>query len=566
MRPAYPWSAVIGQDALKHALLLCAVDPGIGGVLLHGPRGVAKTTLARALAQLVEGAFVELPLGASDERVTGTLDLGAVLRDGQVAFQPGLLARADGGVLYVDEVNLLPDALVDLLLDAAASGQNVVERDGVSHAHAARFVLVGTMNPDEGELRPQLTDRFGLSVAATAEILPPERARIVAARLAYEQDATGFVAAHADAQDALRARCRHARATVATIPLDGPALARVTELCHAAGVEGVRADLAMLRAARAHAAWHDRDAITDADVDAVAELALAHRRRTPPEPPRSGGRGGAGPSPNAGGGGAPTTSSSPGARSDEAPRSHQSALAPVPVAPAPAPSLPAWLIDARAAQAEARRRGLAKSAAQTAGRRDRAHAEVGSIAWFPTLVAARGRRPTLADLRRRARRTPAKHLWVVALDCSASMLRAGALARAKGVTAALERAAARTGAHLAVLAFRGDETQLARAPEARIGRGEVAALGAGGGTPLRAALRAARALCDARKFRGGEVAKHLFVLTDGRTREPVADLLARRTDLARTVIDCERGAVRLSRAETLAAALGADLLHVDTLG
>ena len=140
MRPAYPWSAVIGQDALKQALLLCAIDPGIGGVLLSGPRGVAKTTLARALAQLVDGAFVELPLGASEERVTGTLDLGAALREGAVAFQPGLLARANGGVLYVDEVNLLPDALVDLLLDAAASGQNVVERDGVSHAQAARFV------------------------------------------------------------------------------------------------------------------------------------------------------------------------------------------------------------------------------------------------------------------------------------------------------------------------------------------------------------------------------------------------------------------------------------------
>src|SRR5262249_6549599 len=152
-RPVYPFSAVVGQDAVKRALLLCAIDPTIGGVLIRGPRGVAKTTLARALAELVPGRLVELPLGASDERLAGTLHLDAALQGGRVAFNPGLLAAAHDGVLYVDEVNLLADPLVDLLLDAAATGHHHVERDGVSHSHPARFVLVGTMNPDEGELR-----------------------------------------------------------------------------------------------------------------------------------------------------------------------------------------------------------------------------------------------------------------------------------------------------------------------------------------------------------------------------------------------------------------------------
>jgi magnesium chelatase subunit I len=167
-RPVYPFSAVVGQASLKLALTLCAVDPGIAGVLIRGPRGVAKTTLARALGELVPGPFVELPLGATEERVTGSLDLERALRDQRVELAPGLLSRAHQGVLYVDEVNLLSDGLVDLLLDAAASGQNVIERDGVSHVHPARFVLVGTMNPEEGELRPQLLDRFGLCASAEA--------------------------------------------------------------------------------------------------------------------------------------------------------------------------------------------------------------------------------------------------------------------------------------------------------------------------------------------------------------------------------------------------------------
>ncbi|HEX4353492.1 MAG TPA: AAA family ATPase, partial [Polyangiales bacterium] len=270
--PVYPWSAVVGQDRLKQALLLCTIDPAIGGVLVQGPRGVAKTTLARSLAELVSGSFVELPLGATEERVTGTLDLQKALRDGQVEFAPGLLARAHEGVLYVDEVNLLADALVDLLLDAAASGRNIVERDGVSHSHAARLVLIGTMNPEEGSLRPQLIDRFGLSVRADEEIAPPERIEIVTRRLEFDRDPERFRARFVELQRALIERCLRARSLATEIPLAGAALEAVSRRCHGAGVEGVRADLAMLRAARAHAAWFGRNEITVEDVDAVAEL------------------------------------------------------------------------------------------------------------------------------------------------------------------------------------------------------------------------------------------------------------------------------------------------------
>jgi Mg-chelatase subunit ChlI/Mg-chelatase subunit ChlD len=542
MRAVYPWSAVVGQDALKRALALTAIDPGIGGVLVQGPRGVAKTTLARALAELVPGQFVELPLGASEERVAGTLDLGAALGAGEVQFAPGLLARAHQGVLYVDEVNLLPDALIDLLLDAAASGRNVVERDGVSHEHAARFVLVGTMNPEEGELRPQLTDRFGLSVEADGEIAPAERTEIVLRRLAFDADPAAFRQRFADEQVTLAARCAHARTLLPQIALDAAALAQVSERCHAAGVEGVRADLAMLRAARAHAAWHGRGAISSDDIEAVAELALAHRRR-PASPPR----GGASSPPSARGGSA----GAPG-QGDK-----MGAMQAVPVRAQGNPRLPAWVTAGD--RAELRRRGRAQTRGVRGARAgfDRA----GSVDWFATL--SRTRRPRMSDLRRRARRSPSKQLWVLALDCSSSMLRGGALASAKGVAHALTSQAHRAGAQVALLGFRGERAELASSPsEHRTSRERaLAQLVAGGSTPLRAALQQAVAVCEARQHR--DARKRIIVLTDGRTRERVDGF--RFDDIELLVIDCERGPVRLGRATQLADRLGGTCLHLDAL-
>lgn len=553
MSVIYPWSAVVGQEQLKLALLLCAIDPGIGGVLLRGPRGVAKTTLARALSELVPGNFVELPLGATEERVTGSLDLGGALREGKVDFAPGLLARAHEGLLYVDEVNLLPDALVDLLLDVAASGVNIVERDGVSHRHASRFVLVGTMNPDEGELRPQLTDRFGLCVSAAAELAPKVRAEIIGRRLAFDRDAQAFVAHHADAQRALVQRCVAARERVQTLPLADAAIALVSERCFAAGVEGVRADLAMLRAARAHAAWHGRREILADDIEAVAELALAHRRRErgPGEGGEPGmGPGGMGPGP----GGRPADSSDRGTPrpTSGAAEGDRGALRAVPV-PALEPSvLPSQLgglagrVRGRQRSAHARRRGALPSS---------------SIDWFATLARERGARPLA--LRYRMRRPTA--LLIMVLDCSASMLRAGALARAKGVARALARRAAREREAVALIWFSGAQVHARRAIRGRhaVLARVFAELGAGGGTPLRGALH--RALAISRQHAYGAANLELVLLTDGRTRTALCELPQLGNTIETVVVDCERTRPRLERTRAIADRLGGSYVHVDEL-
>lgn len=288
----FPFSAVVGQERLQLALILCAVHPGIGGVLVRGEKGTAKSTVVRALAQLLPpvvdetGArparLVELPVGATEDRVVGSLDLERVLRDGEQAFRPGLLAAAHHGVLYVDEVNLLHDHLVDVLLDAAAMGRVHIERDGVSHSHPARFVLVGTMNPEEGELRPQLLDRFGLTVDVAASREVDVRMEVVRRRLDYEADPAGFAARYAAADRAVAERILTARERVASVELDNVELRRIAALCASFDVDGMRADLVVARTATAHAAWRGADAVAEADVRVAAELALPHRRRRDP--------------------------------------------------------------------------------------------------------------------------------------------------------------------------------------------------------------------------------------------------------------------------------------------
>ena len=287
-RPAFPFTALVGQAPLLQALLLAAIDPGLGGVLVTGPRGTAKSTAARALAELLpEGQLVTLPLGASEDRLIGTLDIESALRDGAVRFSPGLLAKAHRGVLYVDEVNLLPDALVDALLDAAASGVNTVERDGISHSHEASFVLIGTMNPEEGELRPQLIDRFGLTVELANCFDPLVRQQIVKARLSFDLDPQAFRAVYAEQQALYVQRIRAARVALPGLGFDDAVHAHVSALCIAAAVDGLRADLVMLRAARALAALDQAAAVTTGHVDQVAEAVLAHRRHERETPPQA---------------------------------------------------------------------------------------------------------------------------------------------------------------------------------------------------------------------------------------------------------------------------------------
>ncbi|SCG45503.1 magnesium chelatase subunit D [Micromonospora halophytica] len=315
---AYPFSAVLGMDDMRLALLLNAVSPAIGGVLVRGEKGTAKSTAVRALAALLPpvdrvagcrfgcdpaaadpgcpdgphpagspaerrpARLVELPVGAAEDRVVGSLDLEKALAEGVRAFEPGLLAAAHRGVLYVDEVNLLHDHLVDLLLDAAAMGRCHVEREGVSVSHAARFLLVGTMNPEEGELRPQLLDRFGLTVEVAASRDPAVRVEVVRRRLAADADPTGFAAGWADADAQVACRVAAARARLERVLLPDAALRQIAEVCAAFDVDGMRADIVTARTAVAHAAWQGRERVTAEDVRVAARLALPHRRRRDP--------------------------------------------------------------------------------------------------------------------------------------------------------------------------------------------------------------------------------------------------------------------------------------------
>lgn len=292
-QPPFPFAAILGQEELKLALLLNAVDPETGGLLALGDRGTAKSTTVRALGDLLRMAglpapVVTLPLGATEDRVVGSLDIEAALLRGERRFQPGLLAEANGGFLYIDEVNLLDDYLVDLLLDVAASGVNHVEREGISHTHPARFVLVGSGNPEEGELRPQLEDRFGLATWVRTITSTPERVEIIRRRLAFQANPAGFAAAYAGAQQALAARLARARRAVQQVELAPATLELLVRLCVEAGAVGHRAELVLARAARAHAALRGAERAGREDLERVAPLALRHRiRREPFDTPAS---------------------------------------------------------------------------------------------------------------------------------------------------------------------------------------------------------------------------------------------------------------------------------------
>ncbi|MBI9000718.1 AAA family ATPase [Corynebacterium sp. CCM 9185] len=279
----YPFTAVVGQDQLRLALILNAISPRIGGVVVRGEKGTAKTTTVRAFAALLDGApLVNLPIGATEDRVVGSLDVETVLTTGRAEYHPGLLAQADGGVLYVDEVNLLADHLVDTLLDAAATGRVTIERDGISHISPADFVLVGTMNPEEGELRPQLLDRFGLAVDVAASRDVEIRAEIIRRRLDYEADPAGFASAWEGEDADLAARITRAREILPEVELTGTNLARIAHICASFDVDGMRADLVIARAAAACAAYRGDTAVTDEDIRTAAQLALPHRRRRDP--------------------------------------------------------------------------------------------------------------------------------------------------------------------------------------------------------------------------------------------------------------------------------------------
>jgi magnesium chelatase subunit D len=600
--PPFPLSALVGQEELKLALLLHGVDPRLGGVLIRGEKGSGKSTAARGLAALLPGPapFVELPVGATEDRVVGGLDLEGALVEGRRRLQSGLLAAAHGGVLYVDEVNLLPDHLVDLLIDAAAFGVNRVERDGLAVEQETRFVLVGSMNPEEGELRPQLLDRFGLAVEVRAPTEPELRAEAVRRRLAYDADPAGFAARYDAEEHAIAAALAAGAGLLPGVILPDGVLARAARLCAELGAEGLRADLVLARGARALAAYEGRSEATDDDVTRLAALALAHRRRRGPlDAPGLGAeelaqaldRVDDAP-------GEPSGDQADGDdRDDPPPTGGQAPPA------GPASGVPLALTVTRPSGALGRRaRGRADRGGVVAARTPEEGTPVTDLALGATVTAAAARRalespgaggvpqvpgaggvpqvpgaggvPQVAvepllggDLRQAVREARTAHLVILAVDASGSMGSAQRMEAAKGAALSLLVDAYQRRDRVALVTFAGEEATIALRPtgSVEVARARLGTLPTGGRTPLAAGLRAA--LDVARTATRTDPGRRpvLVLVTDGRATAPLPDpagaALAAAHQVARAgietlVVDAENGDIRLGLARTLAEAMG----------
>ncbi|MEV5339156.1 putative cobaltochelatase [Streptomyces sp. NPDC052676] len=645
MTTPFPFTAVVGQDDLRLALLLNAVSPAVGGVLVRGEKGTAKSTAVRALSALLPevavvpgcrfscdpaapdpgcpdgpheaGAgttrparMVELPVGASEDRLVGALDIERALAEGVKAFEPGLLADAHRGILYVDEVNLLHDHLVDLLLDAAAMGASYVEREGVSVRHAARFLLVGTMNPEEGELRPQLLDRFGLTVEVAASREPEQRVEVVRRRLAYEDDPAAFAARWADEEAAVRQRIVAARELLPQVRLGDGALRQIAATCAAFEVDGMRADIVMARTATALAAWAGRTEVLAEDVRQAALLALPHRRRRNPfdapgldedkldqtleefsgeddEDPDPG------PDGPGGGGGEPAPDSGPqGGDTAARPEAGEGGE--------PQPSGGGEQSPARAAEPFRTKvlsvPGIGEGAA---GRRSRARTEHGrttgarrprgaltKLHLAATVQAAaphqraRGRSgPGLVvrrdDLRQATREGREGNLVLFVVDASGSMAARQRMSAVKGAVLSLLLDAYQRRDKVGLVTFRGTSAEVALPPTSSVdaAAARLESLPTGGRTPLAAGLLKAHDVLRVERLRDAARRPLVVVVTDGRATggpEPVA-LAGRAARLfaaegvASVVVDCESGPVRLGLAGQLAAELGGTAVTLDEL-
>jgi magnesium chelatase subunit D len=620
----YPFSAIVGQEDLKLALLLNAVSPEVGGVLVRGEKGTAKSTAVRALARLlppikvVSGCpyscdpeapdpecpagphpedapwewrpvrLVELPVGASTDRLTGTLDIEKALSEGEKAFEPGLLAAAHRGILYVDEVNLLSDHLVDLLLDVAAMGLNYVEREGVSVRHPSRFILVGTMNPEEGELRPQLLDRFGVTVEVSGNDDASERVEIVRRRLSYEADPEGFADGWADDDGELARGVQEARRRLAATRLPKETLHKIAALCTQLGVDGLRGDLVTAKAARALAAWEGRGVVATDDVRRAALLALSHRRRRSPfeepgidpeeleeilsEDPDPDPPGGGTPPPN-GGGARDHTPESSGTKPGSGERTFSAAEEFEPV---------------RLEVPEKGRGGPLGRRSRMTGDHghpvgDRETGETpGDLALAATVRAAaphqqargrtgRGLILRREDLRENVREGREGNLVLFVVDASGSMAARRRMSAVKGAVLSLLADAYQRRDKVGLVSFRGAGARILLPPTSSV---ELAAsrleeLPTGGRTPLAAGLEKAAEVIERERLREKERRPLLVLLTDGRTtagpdpRGAASGL--RRLGAAMIVVDTEEGYVRLGMAGALAEAMGARCLRLEEL-
>lgn len=647
----YPFSAVVGSDDMALALTLSTISPAIGGVLVRGEKGTAKSTMVRALASILppidviagdrfssdprearplspDGPFapdadvetravrlVELPVGATEDRVLGSLHLEKALSEGVTEYEPGLLARAHRGILYVDEVNLLHDHLVDLLLDAAAMGRSTVERDGVSVEHAARFVLVGTMNPEEGELRPQLLDRFGLTVEVAAPRDPAARVEVVRRRLAYEADPEGFAARFDADESALTDRIQAAQKVVEEVDLSDWALLKIAEVCAAFEVDGMRADIVTARAAAAHAAWNGRTGVSREDIRAAARLALPHRRRRnpfdapgidedlldqilgddepEPEPPRpddvidsEGDSAGDDASTGAGDSPARTSDSPPeegdssSGKGDSSAQTRDSSAdsgggaTDVTVASAQQPYRPKLFTVGGTGAGESGRRSRAIT---ETGRRIGAAPRTGaggSIHLTETIRAAaphqlaRGRATgsggldfRASDLRLAIKEGHESNLILFCVDASGSMAARRRMEQVKTAILSLLMDAYQRRDKVGLITFRADSAELALPPTGSIdiAASRLADLPAGGRTPLAEALLKTADVLRLERVRDPRRRPLLVVITDGRaTFGDNALARAHRvaahlgaSGLASLVIDCETGTFRMGLARQL---------------
>lgn len=636
LAPIFPFAAIVGQPQLKTALMLCAVDPSLGGVLIRGDKGTAKSTAARALSAVLPrlarrpgcafncapGAasphcaacagddaaaftdagvpFITLPLGATEDRVVGTLDLERALAGAGKAFQPGLLAAAHRGILYIDEVNLLADHLVDVLLDVAAMGVNAVQRDGLAISHAARFALVGTMNGEEGDLRPQLLDRFGLMVEVTAPRDKALRAEVVRRRIAFEADPSRFTDAWMEQQAALTAQLAAAQALLPQVALADALLDLISHLCCEFEVASLRADIVLYKAARALAALDGRMAVTPADIRAAAELVLPHRRRRKPfeqpgldqdrldelmkeagheqqaddrQAPADGG--------NADGNnadGLDSASDDEDGEKDEKGGAGSSQVFDAGAAsetPRIAVDAPGLLAGRRSAAFDAPRGRMLHAV------RD-AHPE--SVAVAATLRSAALRDPsnprvTRADLHRQVRVGQTANLILFVVDASGSMAAQRRMEAVKGAVLSLLTDAYQRRDEVAVISFRGEAAQLLLAPTRSVERAEqsLRELPTGGRTPLPHALQLALETLERARE---DTPPLLVLLSDGRANvalengvdvgDPWSESLALASLLAARgvpalVLDTESGFLRLGRAAQLAQALGAECLTIEQL-
>ncbi|WP_371659050.1 putative cobaltochelatase [Streptomyces sp. NBC_00280] len=655
MSTPFPFTAVVGQDDLRLALLLNAVSPAVGGVLVRGEKGTAKSTAVRALSVLLPAVdvvagcrfscdpgapdpacpdgpheagahesraarMVELPVGASEDRLVGALDIERALSEGVKAFEPGLLADAHRGILYVDEVNLLHDHLVDLLLDAAAMGASYVEREGVSVRHAAKFLLVGTMNPEEGELRPQLLDRFGLTVEVAASREPDQRVEVVRRRLAYDDDPAGFAARWADEESAVRARIVAARELLPSVRLGDGALRQIAATCAAFEVDGMRADIVMARTAVALAAWDGRTDVLAEDVRQAALLALPHRRRRNPfDAPgldenkldetleEFGGQGSGAdgededpdpdPGPDGGGGGggqAPESDGPPGDDAGARPEAGEGGE------PQPSGAGSGEQQPVRAGEPFRTKvlsvPGVGEGAA---GRRSRARTERGrttgsrrpqgaltKLHLAATVQAAaphqlargrvgRGLVVRRDDLRQATREGREGNLVLFVVDASGSMAARQRMSAVKGAVLSLLLDAYQRRDKVGLVTFRGTAGDVALPPTSSVDAAAVRleSLPTGGRTPIAAGLLKAHDVLRVERMRDPARRALVVVVTDGRATggpEPVAMAgraarLFAAEGIASVVVDCESGPVRLGLAGQLAGELGGTAVTLDEL-